>query len=158
MRKMGMLLYHSYLYAVIYSDYIASKVWMINDWWILKFWKEICNGNRIIMPKGIQNITENLLAVWVITTSKLVVIRETYIDITRTFRILLHVRVGRESIASLVTRYGLKVPGIESRVRGEFLRTHQQRPWGPTSLLYNGYRVSPGSKAVRPWRWSPNSV
>jgi hypothetical protein len=26
------------------------------------------------------------------------------------------------------------------------------RPWGPPSLLYNGYRVFPGGKAAGAWR------
>jgi hypothetical protein len=30
--------------------------------------------------------------------------------------------------------------------------THQ--PWGPHSLLYNGYQVSPGCKAARVWWWT----
>jgi hypothetical protein len=34
---------------------------------------------------------------------------------------------------------------------GEILRTCPDRPWGPLSLLYNGYRVFPGGK-VRPGR------
>jgi hypothetical protein len=34
---------------------------------------------------------------------------------------------------------------------GEIFRTCPDRPWGPPSLLYNGYRVSPGGK-VRPGR------
>jgi hypothetical protein len=29
-------------------------------------------------------------------------------------------------------------PGIESRW-GEIFHTHPHQPWGPTSLLYNGY-------------------
>jgi hypothetical protein len=29
---------------------------------------------------------------------------------------------------------------------GEILRTCPDRPWGPPSLLYNGYRVLPGGK------------
>ena len=29
------------------------------------------------------------------------------------------------------------------------------RPWGPPSLLYNGYRVFPGGKAAGAWRWPP---
>jgi len=34
---------------------------------------------------------------------------------------------------------------------GEVFRTRPDRPWGPTNLLYNGYRVSfPGVK--RPGR------
>ena len=39
-------------------------------------------------------------------------------------------------------------PGIESRWGGEIFRP--DRPWGPPSLLYNGYRVFPGGKA---WCW-----
>ena len=34
---------------------------------------------------------------------------------------------------------------------GEIFRTCPDRPWGPTSLLYNGYRVFPGGKE-RPGR------
>ena len=29
---------------------------------------------------------------------------------------------------------------------GEIFRTSPERPWGPPSLLYNGYRVFPGGK------------
>jgi hypothetical protein len=35
--------------------------------------------------------------------------------------------------------------------RGEIFRTCPDRPWGPPSLLYNGYRVFPGGK-LRPGR------
>jgi len=35
--------------------------------------------------------------------------------------------------------------------RGEIFRTCPDRPWGPPSLLYNGYRVFPGGKE-RPGR------
>ena len=35
--------------------------------------------------------------------------------------------------------------------RGEIFRTFPDRPWGPRSLLYNGYRVFPGGKE-RPGR------
>ena len=34
-------------------------------------------------------------------------------------------------------------------------RTRQDHPWGPPSLLYNGYRVFPGGKAAGAWRWPP---
>ena len=50
-----------------------------------------------------------------------------------------------------MTGYGLDGPGIESRWGGEIFRTCPDRPWGPPSLLYNGYRVFPGGKA-RPGR------
>jgi len=29
---------------------------------------------------------------------------------------------------------------------GEIFRTYPDQPWGPPSLLYNGYRVFPGGK------------
>jgi hypothetical protein len=34
----------------------------------------------------------------------------------------------------------------------EIFHTRPDRPWGPTSLLYNGYRVFPGGKAAGAWR------
>jgi len=46
------------------------------------------------------------------------------------------------------TRYGLDGPGIKSRRGGEIFRTRPDRPWGPPSLLYNGYRVFPRGKAA----------
>jgi hypothetical protein len=44
--------------------------------------------------------------------------------------------------------YGLDGPGIESRW-GEIICTCSDRPWGPPSLLYNGYRVYPGAESGR---------
>ena len=43
---------------------------------------------------------------------------------------------GPGSAVGIATGYALDGPGIESR-------TCPDRPWGPTSLLYNGYRVFP---------------
>jgi hypothetical protein len=34
---------------------------------------------------------------------------------------------------------------------GEIFRTRPDRPWGPPSLLYNGYRVFTGGKAAGAW-------
>ena len=56
-----------------------------------------------------------------------------------------------DSPVGIATGYGLDGPGIESRWGGEIFRTCRDRSWGPTSLLYNGYRVFPGGK-VRPGR------
>ena len=64
--------------------------------------------------------------------------------------ILLHLLLGRNSIFGIATRYGLDGPGIESRWGRDF-RTRTDRPWGPPSLLYNGYRFFPGGKAAWPW-------
>jgi len=38
----------------------------------------------------------------------------------------------------------------------EIFHTCPDRPWGPPSLLYNGYRVFPGGKE-RPWRDADSS-
>ena len=53
---------------------------------------------------------------------------------------------GPGTVVGIATGYGLDGPGIESR-RGEFFRTCPDRPWGPPSLLYNGYRVFPRGRA-----------
>jgi len=50
--------------------------------------------------------------------------------------------------------YGLDGQGIESG-GGEIFRTGPDRLWGPTNLLYNGYRVFPGGKADGSWLWPP---
>jgi len=52
---------------------------------------------------------------------------------------------------------------------GEIFRTYPDRPWGPPSLLYNGYRVFPGGKSGRgvtltphpllvPWSWKTRAT
>jgi hypothetical protein len=38
---------------------------------------------------------------------------------------------------------------------GEIFRTLPDRPWSPSSLLYNGYWFFPGSKAAGACRWPP---
>ena len=52
---------------------------------------------------------------------------------------------GPDSSVGIATGYGLDGPGIETR-GGEIFRTCPDRPWGPPSLLYNGYRVFPRGK------------
>ena len=41
---------------------------------------------------------------------------------------------------------------------GEIFCTHPDRPWGPPSLLYNGYRVFPRGKAAGVWCWPPTPI
>jgi hypothetical protein len=41
---------------------------------------------------------------------------------------------------------------------GEIFRTRPDRPWGPPSLLYNGYRVFPGGKAAGALRGPPTFI
>jgi hypothetical protein len=56
------------------------------------------------------------------------------------------IRTDWDSSVGIATRYGLDGPGIESRW-GEIFRTRPDRPWGPRSLLYSGFRVCfPGVK------------
>ena len=57
---------------------------------------------------------------------------------------------GPGSSVGIATAYGLDGPGSNPG-GGEILRTRPDRPWGPPSLLYNGYRVLPGGKE-RPGR------
>jgi len=63
--------------------------------------------------------------------------------------------VGRDSSVGVATCYGMDGSGIESRWGGEIFRTRPHRPWGPPSLLCNGYRVFPGGKAAGAWRRPP---
>ena len=59
---------------------------------------------------------------------------------------LLHnYQVGRDSSVGMPTRYGLEGAGIESQW-GWIFRTRPDRPWGPPSLLYNGYWLNVGVK------------
>ena len=47
---------------------------------------------------------------------------------------------GPRNVVGTATGYELDGPGIEFRWERDFL-TCPDRPWGPPSLLYNGYRV-----------------
>ena len=57
---------------------------------------------------------------------------------------------GPGSSVSTVTGYGLDGLGIKSQW-GEIFCTCSDWPWGPPSLLYNGYQVFSGGKE-RPGR------
>jgi hypothetical protein len=59
--------------------------------------------------------------------------------------------VGRDGVVGIATRYRLGDLGIESRWV-EIFRTCPGRPWGSPSVLYDGYQVFPGGKAVGAWR------
>ena len=53
--------------------------------------------------------------------------------------------MGRDSSVGIATRYGWMVRGSNPG-GGEIFRTHPDRPWGPPSLLFSGYRVFPGGR------------
>jgi len=58
------------------------------------------------------------------------------------FRYIPRAYSGPGSGVGIATSYGLgSNPG-----GGEIFRTCPDRPWGPPSLLYDGYRVFPGGK------------
>jgi len=59
------------------------------------------------------------------------------------FLLMYFIYCGPGSSVGIATGYGLNGPGIESRWGDEIFRTCPDRPWGPPSLLYNGYRVFP---------------
>jgi hypothetical protein len=64
---------------------------------------------------------------------------------------------GPGSSFGIATGYGMDGPGMEEPRKkknpggGEIFRTRQNRPWGPPSLLYNGYRVFPKGKEAGVW-------
>ena len=58
-----------------------------------------------------------------------------------------------QSVYRLAT--GWTVRGSNPGGGGEIFRIRPDRPWGPPSLLYNGYRVIPGDKAAGTWRLPP---
>jgi len=62
---------------------------------------------------------------------------------------------GPGSSVGIATDYGLDGPGSNPGGDENF-RTCPDRPWGPPSLLYNGYRVFPRGK-VRPGRAADHS-
>ena len=74
------------------------------------------------------------------------------------------IRYPKKTIHFLVSQW-LARAGIAPRHRPnglgigpggvEGFRSRPDRPWGPSSLLYNGYRVIPGSQAAGAWRWLP---
>jgi len=65
-----------------------------------------------------------------------------------------HMLCGQGSSVGIATDYGLDGPG--SNPSGDEISARPYRPWGPPSLLYNGYRVFPGGK-VRPGRAAEHS-
>ena len=66
--------------------------------------------------------------------------------------------MGQDSAVGIATRYGLNDTGIESRWGDEIFRTCPDRPWGPPSLLYNGYRVFLGVKSGRGATLTPHHL
>jgi hypothetical protein len=87
----------------------------------------------------------DMLYSWLVSyrlSSSLVILAFWYINL---FPVVTHV-CGPGNVIPIATGYGLDGSGIESRWWGEIFRTSPDRPWGPPSLLYNGYRVFPRGK------------
>ena len=64
---------------------------------------------------------------------------------------------GSGSVVGIATGHGLDGPGIDPG-GGEIFRTRPDRPWGPPSLLYNGYRVFHGVKSDRGVTLTPHPL
>jgi hypothetical protein len=76
-------------------------------------------------------------------------------DTQKSFRLLYQTHGGPCSSVGIATGYVLDGPGLEARWRRYFPHP-SGRPWGPPSLLYNGYRVFPGGRQ-RPGRDADSS-
>jgi hypothetical protein len=57
-----------------------------------------------------------------------------------TFNLIQITYVSQDNAVDIATSYGLDGPGIESRW-GRYFPRPPDLPWGPPTLLYNGYRV-----------------
>jgi len=69
---------------------------------------------------------------------------------------LRHTRAGKaQSVSRLPTGWTIRGSNLGW---GEVLHTRPDQPWGPPSLLWNGYRVLPWGKAAGAWRWPPHLV
>jgi len=64
---------------------------------------------------------------------------------------------GPGSSVGIATGYGLHGPRFEYRW-GEIFHTCPDRPWGPPSLLYNGYRVFHGVKSGQGVNLTPHPL
>ena len=70
----------------------------------------------------------------------------TLLNITINQDIIVKCDSSRYSDSLRAVRSGDQIP-----VGVEIFRTRPDRPWGPRSLLYNGYRGFPGVKAAGAW-------
>ena len=78
-------------------------------------------------------------------------------NVRPTINIMSLIASGPGKVVGIATGYGLGGPGIESRW-GEIFRLCPNRPWGPPSLLYNGYRVFLGVKSGRGVMLAPHPL
>jgi len=62
--------------------------------------------------------------------------------------------VSRGDLLGIANLYWLDGSEIETRW-GLGFPHRPDRPWGPPSLLYNGYRAFPGGKLPGSWLWTP---
>jgi hypothetical protein len=69
--------------------------------------------------------------------------------------LLIHIHRHWDSSVSIATCHGLDGPGIESQWGGQIFYTHSHWPWGPYTLLYNGYWVLSSGTAARALHWPP---
>jgi hypothetical protein len=101
-----------------------------------------------VLQRSIKEFPNNM---YLLTTSAKLQVR-TALFCTQIFFYITDIVEGRgqNSSVGIVTGYRMDGPGIESRW-GEIFCTCPDRPWGPPSLLYNGYRVFLRGKAAGAW-------
>jgi len=87
-----------------------------------------------IVPKRISYLLRNLTVIPL--TAPNTQFHQHYLSCNR-------LMCGSGSSVGIATGYGMDGPGSNPR-GGEIFRSCPDRPWGPPSLLYNGYRVFPG--------------
>jgi hypothetical protein len=69
-----------------------------------------------------------------------------YINIVSILCFLFYILCGPGSSVGIATELRAGRSGEQIPVGGEIFHTCPDRPWGPSSLLYNAYRVFPGGK------------
>jgi len=94
-------------------------------------------------PSNITHSTKYLLMTKTITRNQIILVVECYLFLQE--HLVLWPKIRHPRLPTGWTVRGSNPGG------GEIFRTCPDRPWGPPSLLYNGYRVFPGGK-VRPGR------
>ena len=90
------------------------------------------SGQKLLYTLKVTKIEEVIIKIsWSINDKG-----STFLPVCRTFL----TKSGKENTFFII----LKVHEFS-------FHTHPDRPWGPPSLLYNGYRVFPGGKAAGAW-------
>ena len=124
-------------------------------------YKRLPTGQRFTDQKLCPVESGVSLDIWVTQTRTIVSAKELSLQYKSSFGLpfgditLFRLRLYRRKQAGQLSRYSDQLlagrSGGSNPGEGEIFLTCQDRPWGPPSLLYNGYHVFPGDKE-RPGR------